>query len=63
MNSLKAILGVVVLLLFGFAAFVLCSGFGMLIGVVYLMFPWCGIIAGTLLGSVGVLLFLSEKKW
>lgn len=63
MNSLKAILDVVAILLFGFAAFALCSGFGMLIGVVFLIFPWWGIVLGTLAGSLGVFLYLiGEKK-
>ena len=62
MRDFKAILGIVVLLLFGFAAFVLCSGFGMLIGLVFLIFPLWGIMVGTLFGSVGVFLYLLEKK-
>lgn len=58
----KTVVGIIALLVLGFFTFAACTGFGMLIGVVFLIFPWWGIVLGTLLGSVGVVLYLLEKK-
>jgi uncharacterized membrane protein len=63
MEKYKFWIGIVVLLVLGFFAFVACAGFGMLIGFVFLVFPLWQIIAGTLVGSVGALLYiLGDKK-
>lgn len=60
MNKLKALAGIVALLVLGFFAFAACTGFGVLIGFIIIIFPWWGIVLGTLVGSLGVFLYLIE---
>lgn len=63
MNKLKAIGGIIELLVLGFLAFAACTGFGILIGFIFTIFPLWGIVLGTLTGSLGVFLYLiGEKK-
>lgn len=54
--------GTISLLILGFVAFAACAGFGALIGFIFVIFPVWQIVLGTILGSVGVLLYLMEKK-
>lgn len=62
-KHIKTIVGVICLLTMGFLAFTLLTGFGVLIGFVLIIFPTWQIVLGTLVGSVGVLLYLlGEKK-
>ncbi len=61
-EKLKFVLGVIILILLGFLAFAGCSGFGALIGFIFTIFPMWQIVLGTILGSVGVLLYLVGKK-
>lgn len=60
MNKLKVLAGIVALLVLGFFAFAACAGFGVLIGFIIIIFPWWGIVLGTLVGSLGVFLYLIE---
>lgn len=59
----KTLLGIIVLLVLGFLAFSACTGFGILIGFIFTIFPLWGIVLGTFTGSLGVFLYLiGEKK-
>lgn len=60
--KLKFIAGLIILILLGFLAFAACAGFGALIGLIFVIFPVWQIVLGTILGSVGVLLYLVGKK-
>jgi len=60
--KLKFVLGVIILILLAFLAFRAVSGVGVLIGFTVIIFPVWQIVLGTILGSVGVLLYLMEKK-
>lgn len=63
MKHIKTLVGIICLLILGFISFTLISGFGVLIGFVVVIFPTWQIVLGTLLGSVGVFLYLiGEKK-
>lgn len=58
-------LGLLILILLGFLAFVLVSGIGYLIALVFLLHSWWYITLGTLLGMAAVflqLLYLHDKK-
>lgn len=58
-------LGLLILTVLGFLAFVLLSGLGYLMALVFILHSWCYIIFGTLLGMVAVflqLLYLHDKK-
>lgn len=44
----KTVVGIIALLVLGFFAFAACTGFGVLIGFIIIIFPWWGIILGTL---------------
>lgn len=61
-EKLKTLLGLIILILLGFLAFAACAGFGAMIGFIFMNFPVWQIVLGTILGSVGVLLYLMEKK-
>lgn len=61
-EKLKFVLGLIILILLGFLAFSACVGFGALIGFIFVTFPVWQIVLGTILGSVGVLLYFMEKK-
>ncbi len=61
-EKLKFTLGLLILILLGFLSFCLISGIGVLIGFTIIIFPVWQIVLGTILGSVGVLLYLTEKK-
>jgi hypothetical protein len=61
-EKLKFTLGLLILILLGFLAFCLVSGVGVLIGFTIILFPVWQILLGTILGSVGVFLYLMEKK-
>lgn len=54
--------GLVILILIGFLAYCAVTGFGVMIGLIFVIFPVWQIVLGTILGSVGVLLYLMEKK-
>ena len=58
----KTVVGIIALLVLGFFAFAACTGFGVLIGFIIIIFPWWGIILGTLVGSLGVFLYLIEEN-
>lgn len=61
-EKLKFVCGLIILILLGFLAFTTCAGFGALIGFIFVIFPVWQIVLGTIIGSVGVLLYLLEKK-
>lgn len=61
-DKLKFTGGIITLILLGFLSFCLVSGVGVLIGFTIIIFPVWQIVLGTILGSVGVLLYLMEKK-
>jgi uncharacterized membrane protein len=58
----KTVFGIIVLLVLGFFAFAACTGFGILIGFIFTIFPLWGIVLGTLAGSLGVFLCLIGEK-
>lgn len=60
-DSLKRILGIALLLLLGFLSFAICTGVGVLVAFVCIIFPLWQIVLGTVLGSIGVFLYLMEK--
>lgn len=58
-------LGLLILTILGFLVFVIASGLGYLIALVFLLHSWCYIVFGTLLGMAAVflqLLYLHDKK-
>ena len=58
-------LGLLILTVLGFLVFVLTSGLGYLIALVFILHSWWYIIFGTLLGMAAVflqLLYLHDKK-
>ena len=55
------LIGIAVLLLFGFTVFVCLAGFGMLIAVVFLIMHPAVIVLGTVVSSCLVLLHLMTK--
>jgi uncharacterized membrane protein YhaH (DUF805 family) len=58
-------LGLLILTVLGFLAFVLTAGLGYLIALVFILHSWGYIIFGTLLGMAAVflqLLYLHDKK-
>jgi hypothetical protein len=63
MKYIKILASVICLLVMGFFAFTLFTGFGVLIGFIVSIFPTWQIVIGTLVASVGVFLHLiGEKK-
>lgn len=61
-DILKRAAGIVIIILLGFLAYCSVTGFGFMIGFIFAVFPVWQIALGTILGSVGVLLYLMEKK-
>lgn len=58
-------IGLLILTVLGFLAFVLATGLGALIAIVFILHSWWYIIFGTLLGMVAVflqLLYLHDKR-
>ena len=58
-------LGLLILAVLGFLAFVLAVGLGYLVALVFMLHSWWYIISGTLLGMAAVLLqllYLHDKK-
>lgn len=58
-------LGLLILTLLGFLAFVLTAGLGYLIALVFVLHSWWYIMLGTLMGMAAVflqLLYLHDKK-
>lgn len=62
MKYAKRLLGIVCLLVMGFIAYILTTGFGILVALTLIIFPTWQIVLGTLLGSVWVFLYLTGKK-
>lgn len=60
-DNLKRVLGILILLFLGFLSFAICTGFGVLVAFVCIIFPVWQIAVGTILGSVGVFLYLLGK--
>lgn len=61
-EKIKFIIGLIILTLLGFLAYCAVTGFSALIGFIFVILPVWQIVLGTALGSVGVLLYLMEKK-
>lgn len=61
-EKLKVIGGLIILILLGFLAYCAVTGFGVMIGFIFVILPVWKIVLGTILGSVGVFLYLMEKK-
>ncbi len=61
-EKLKYAGGLIILILLGFLAYCAVTGFGVMIGFIFVIFPMWQIVLGTILGSVGVFLYLMEKK-
>lgn len=61
-EKLKFTLGLIILILLGFLAYCAVTGFAVMIGLIFVIFPVWQIVLGTILGSVGVLLYLMGKK-
>lgn len=62
MKQLKTLLGIACLLAMGFTAYCVATGFVIIIALILIIFPTWQIVLGTLLGSVGVFLYLIGKK-
>lgn len=61
-EKLKYAGGLIILVLLGFLAYCAVTGFGFIIGLIFVIFPIWQIVLGTILGSVGVFLYFMEKK-
>ena len=62
MKHLKTILGIAYLLVMGFIAYCIVTGFGIIVAQILFIFPTWQIVLGTLIGSIGVFLYLIGKK-
>lgn len=61
-EKLKFILGLTLLTLLGFLAYCVVTGFGVIIAFIFVLFPVWQILLGTILGSVGVFLYLIKEQ-
>jgi hypothetical protein len=61
MKKFKFAVGVVCLLIMGFIAYTLVTGFGILVALIFIVFPLWQIILGTVVGAVCILLHLWKK--
>lgn len=61
-EKLKFVGGLIILIFLGFLAYCAVTGFGVMIGFIFVIFPVWQIVLGTILGSVGVFLYLLEKS-
>jgi len=59
---MRTILGILIIVFFGFCTFISLIGVGIVVGVVLALFTWWQIALGTLLGSVMVILHLLYGK-
>lgn len=55
---IKRLIGIAVLLLLGFLLFMCLSGLGYALAITLMIMSWWQIVAGTILGSVLVVLYL-----
>lgn len=62
MSYFKRLLGIVCILVMGFLAYCAVTGFGVLIGLILVIFPTWQIVLGTVLGTVCVSIYLLSKK-
>lgn len=62
MKQLKTLLGIAYLLIMGFIAYCVATGFGIIVALILVIFPTWQIVLGTLIGSIGVFLYLIGKK-
>lgn len=58
----KRVCGIVCILVMGFLAYCAVTGFGVLIGIILVIFPTWQIVLGTGLGSVCVFIYLVSKE-
>jgi hypothetical protein len=58
MSKLKVAVGFITLIVMGFLVYALCTGLGALVALIFMIVPVWQIIIGTLVGSVGVLIYL-----
>lgn len=61
-EKLKYVGGLIILILLGFLAYCTVTGFGVIISFIFVIFPVWQIVLGTILGSVGVFLYLIKEQ-
>jgi hypothetical protein len=55
---MKVLLGILIVIFFGFLLFLACSGFGYILAITLKTFSAAEILAGTLIGSIVVVVHL-----
>ena len=58
---MKALFGMSILVVLGFIVFVTISGFGYALAITLMILPWWQIVAGTVVGSVMVVIYLLSE--
>lgn len=61
-EKLKFVGGLIILILLGFLSYCAVTGSIIMIGLIFTIFPMWQIVLGTILGSVGVFLYLIERN-
>jgi len=59
--TLKALLGLIVLIFLSFLLSLIMLGFGILIGLVFLVVPWYWMLAGTIISMTMIILHLMKE--
>lgn len=58
--TFKRVLGVILLIILGFITYVVLSGIGFTIALIFHLVPWWKIVLGTLGGTVIVVLYMMD---
>ena len=58
---MKTFVGLLVLIVLGFIAFIILSGIGLMMALILSVYPWWKILLGTLFGTAIVFVWLIEK--
>lgn len=58
---MKTFIGLLVLIVLGFIAFIILSGIGFMVALIFSVYPWWQILLGTLFGTAIVFIWLIEK--
>lgn len=62
MKHLKALLGIASLMIMGFIAYCVATGFVIIVALILIILPTWQVVLGTFLGSVSVFLYLIRNK-
>jgi hypothetical protein len=60
--TMKLTIATLLIIVYGFAAFVAFSFFGFAIAAVFTVYPWWGVVLGKLFGSFAVAYYLLDKE-